>query len=53
MTFNELSNVSNQNYYTADMLWKKFGAPTREEYAQKYIIPGRFHSLVPEEIELT
>ncbi len=50
MTLNEITKVKNKDYYTADTIWKMLGTPTREDYVQKYIIPGRFHSLVPEDV---
>ncbi|WP_299152259.1 hypothetical protein [uncultured Christiangramia sp.] len=37
-------------YYVADPTWKVFGIKSREYYLEKNVIPGNFHSNVPEDI---
>ena len=37
-------------YYVADPTWEVFGIKSREDYLEKNVIPGNFHSNVPEDI---
>lgn len=37
-------------YYVADPTWEVFGIQSREDYLEKNVIPGNFHSNVPEDI---
>ena len=40
-----------QNYYEPDKRWEIFDIKSREEYIEKYILPGNFHSLVPDDVK--
>jgi len=37
-------------YYVADPTWEVFGIKSREDYLDKNVIPGNFHSNVPKDI---
>lgn len=37
-------------YYVPDSTWEVFGIKSREDYLEKNVIPGNFHSNVPEDI---
>ena len=37
-------------YYVADPTWEVFGIKSREDYLERNVIPGNFHSNVPEDI---
>ena len=39
-----------KNYFQPHTLWKVFGAKNRKEYLEKYVIEGRFHSAVPQDV---
>lgn len=37
-------------YFEPDKIWNNLGINSQEDYIDKYMVKGRFHSLVPEKI---
>lgn len=37
-------------YYEPDSTWEVFGITNREEFVNQYVVEGRFHKIVPEDI---
>lgn len=47
----ETNNLMEEtNYLEPDEIWKIFGVKSEKDFKGKYLLQGKFHSLVPEEI---
>lgn len=42
--------MDNMTYFEPDKIWNNLGINSQEDYIDKYMVKGRFHSLVPEKI---
>lgn len=38
------------NYYEPDNTWEVFGINSKEEFVEKFVVPGKFHSEVPADV---
>jgi hypothetical protein len=41
------------NYLEPDEIWEIFGVKSEVDFREKYLLRGKFHSLVPEKIMIT
>jgi hypothetical protein len=44
------NDFSMEKWYEADERWSIFGVKNRAEYVQHYVLEGRFHDDVPEDL---